>query len=439
MDGGPVGATATIAKGGESSRVRLPPLWLFGALAAVLLLLAAPKDYGDVFEYHCYALDFWQGAQVANHALPAVCSIKLPDLAAQPLHELPREYGPLSLLVFSVPLLAPTDWYDTVFHVLMCGLILGVAWLLARVGPRGAGHLWLLYTLLGAMLEAAGRFDILPAALTLIALLAAQRQRMNLAYAAVALGTLLKYYPLALLPLLLIETWRLRRERPVWMGPAIFAAIVTAGEGMAVLIDPMRALEPLGFLGARCVEAEAFPATVDYFWASLIHQQVRFVPSTLYSSTCQIGPGSDIIPTVVALVGVAGLGGMYWLFLRGRLALSSGFLFVIGIAILSAKVFSVQYLLWLSPFIAYIYGMQAGAVLGWGAVCLLTSLYYPVAISPWVIVYMGTWMVEHSPLLIAMRNVVMVVVGGRALETSLRETHGQAGKMSLERAERSAP
>ena len=54
-------------------RVRLPPLWLFGALAAILLMMAAPKDIGDVFEYHCYALDFWQGAHVANTALATPC------------------------------------------------------------------------------------------------------------------------------------------------------------------------------------------------------------------------------------------------------------------------------------------------------------------------------------------------------------------------------
>ncbi len=162
--------------------VRLPPLWLFGALAAMMLIMAAPKDIGDVFEYHCYALDFWHGAHVANTvlatpSLPMSCSLKIPDLATAPFQELPREYGPLSLLVFSLPLLAPLGWYNTVFYALMCGVILGIAWLLDRYGPRGAGHIWLLYTLLGVMLEAAGRFDALPAAAVLIALLAAQRGR----------------------------------------------------------------------------------------------------------------------------------------------------------------------------------------------------------------------------------------------------------------------
>jgi hypothetical protein len=121
----------------------------------------------------------------------------------------------------------------------------------------------------------------------------------------------------------------------------------------------------------------------------------------------------------VSVFGLAGLAFIFWLYWRDRLSLTQGFLFATGVIILSVKVFSVQYLLWLSPLIAYIYGTQAAALIAWGAVCLATSLFYPVAISPWVIAKLGTWLEDHSSLLIAVRNLMMLVVGGLALQAAL--------------------
>ena len=424
MSAQPANAVVAAGSGKHARQARLPPLWLFAALAAVMLMLAAPKDYGDVFEYHCYALDFWRGASVANHAMSHACSEKIFDLAKAPFQELPREYGPLSLVLFSLPLIFPVAWYNTIFNALMCVAIVSVAWLLDRYGPQGAGHLWLLYTLLGVMMEAAGRFDVVPVALILIALLATQRSRSLLAYSSLAVGTLLKFFPLAMLPFLLIASWRRRRKEALWRGPALFAGIVAAGEGVAFLISPARALQPLGFLGNRCIEAESLPATLSYLWASLTGKPVSFHLVEQFSSTCQFVPGTDAIPTLVTLAGVAGLLAIYWLFWRGQLNLTQGFLFATGVLVFSVKVFSVQYLLWLSPLIAYAYGLNGPALIAWSVICLATTLYYPVAISPWVIVNLGTWLENHSSLLIAVRNLLMLLVGSLALRAALRRPGG---------------
>jgi hypothetical protein len=398
----------------ERAGMRLPPLWLFGALAALFLLVAATKDTTDVIEYHCYALDFWQGAHTANAALASQCATKIPDLARAPYHQLPREYGPLALLVFSLPLVAPLGWYNTVFNLLMCGVILAIAWALDRYGPRGAGHIWLLYTLLGVMMEAAGRFDALVAAAVLVALLASQRGRTLLAYSALAVGTLLKFFPLALLPLLLIQSWWRREAEPFWRGPALFAGVALVGEGLAALISPASALEPLSFMGARCVEVESFPATLAFLWDIITGSQVTSRPVERFQSVCQFGSGLDVTPPLATALAVVGILAVYWLVWRGRLSLSQGFLFATGLLILGVKVFSIQYLLWLSPLIAYEYGAQGLALAGWGAVMLASALYFPVAN------YTGSWLVTHIPLLVALRNLLMVVVGALALRDVLR-------------------
>jgi hypothetical protein len=414
-----------------AARVRLPSLWLLGLVAGLLLMAAARQDIGDVYEYHCYALDFWQGAHAANAALATkvagklvTCADKIPGLAAIPFQELPREYGPLSLVVFSLPMLAPVSWYDPVFHALMTAVILGIAWLLARFGPRGAGHAWLLYTLLGVMMEAAGRFDALVAAATLIALLAAPRGRPLLAYGSLAAGTLLKFFPLALLPLFLIDSWRRRREQPFWRGPALFAGIVAAGEGVAALISPARALQPLGFMGGRCVEAEAYPATLSFLWAGLTGGHVSQILVPEYSSLCQFGPGLDGAQMITTLAATVGLAAVYWLYWRERLSLAQSLLFATGLLIVGVKVFSVQYLLWLNPLVAYVYGLEGAALVGWGSVLLATTLYYPLAIAPLVQQALGRWFQDHTTaittVLIMLRNTLMLVVGGLAWRSALR-------------------
>src|SRR5205085_3538032 len=53
-----------------------------------------------------------------------------------------------------------------------------------------------------------GRFDLIPAALTLLCLLAAERKHWTSAYVALAFAVLLKIYPLLLFPALFIAEQR---------------------------------------------------------------------------------------------------------------------------------------------------------------------------------------------------------------------------------------
>lgn len=125
----------------------------------------------------------------------------------------------------------------------------------------------------------------------------------------------------------------------------------------------------------------------------------------------------------MAMLGAAaGLVVVYWLVWRGRLTLTHGFIFVTGLLIMGVKVFSVQYLLWLSPLIAYVYGLEGAALLGWGSVLLATTLYYPVALILWTANTFGSWLNNHTPLLIALRNLLMLLVGTLALRGALRQS-----------------
>ena len=163
----------------------------------------------DAARYQCYALVFWLGSS-GMQVLPASqCAfLHASTLNLAPFHTLPFEYPPLTLVLFSLSLLAPIPFYQLVFAMWMALTSVLIYWLLLRYGPRGAAMTFALYALVGAWATAEGRFDLVPAALTLLCVLAAERKYWTAAYIALAFGTLLKIYPLLLLPALFIaEQW----------------------------------------------------------------------------------------------------------------------------------------------------------------------------------------------------------------------------------------
>ena len=117
--------------------------------------------YNDATRYQCYAIAFWQG-EAGLHALGLDANPKsqcaflansssatlvqkmqerhfptflIKMVAAQstsgPLHILPPEYPALTLVAFSLPLLAPAQWYQIVFAFSML-IIAAVIYLLLR-------------------------------------------------------------------------------------------------------------------------------------------------------------------------------------------------------------------------------------------------------------------------------------------------------------------
>src|SRR2546428_8335972 len=124
--------------------------------------------------------------------------------AQAPSQTPPLKSPPLTLVIFSLSLLAPIPYYQLVFALWMALTSMLIYWLLLRYGPRGAALTFALYALVGAWATAEGRFDLVPAALTLLCIIAAERKHWTAAYIALAIGVLLKLYPLLLLPALFI-------------------------------------------------------------------------------------------------------------------------------------------------------------------------------------------------------------------------------------------
>ncbi|TMC40044.1 MAG: hypothetical protein E6J31_07795 [Chloroflexi bacterium] len=133
----------------------------------------------------------------------------------QPFHALPHEYPLLSLIPFTLTLLAPYRWFLIEFAVWMT-LVAGLIYLvLKQCRSTGAAIAFAFYLVLGNWATALARFDLIPVGLTLGAVILAERSRWRWAFTLLALAILLKFYALVLIPPLFIAQ-QLRFRQSKW-------------------------------------------------------------------------------------------------------------------------------------------------------------------------------------------------------------------------------
>ncbi len=131
----------------------------------------------DPARFQCYALTYWMGSTGAQLLPAAQCSfLPILTMAQSPLHMLPLEYPPFALVIFSLPLFVPLLYYQLVFAVLMALVSTLIYWLLLHYAPRGAALAFVFYVFIGVLALVQERFDLVPAALTLLCLIVIRTQ-----------------------------------------------------------------------------------------------------------------------------------------------------------------------------------------------------------------------------------------------------------------------
>jgi hypothetical protein len=355
----------------------------------------------DAARYQCYALTFWLGRS-ATQLLPASQCVFLPFTSAAqgPFHLLPIEYPPLTLVLFSLALLAPIPYYQLVFALLMALTSVLIYWLLLRYGPRGGALTFAFYALVGAWATAEGRFDMVPAALTLLCIIAAERKHWTSAYIALAFGTLLKIYPLMLLPALFIaeqrdirrmylppeimtlktvpaELWRTLRGigQWRWRNTLIFGVILLGITGLFALLDFQNAvLSQISYFTRRPVQIESSGSPILWLAANFgLPAHVEFTYGSL-NVVSALGGAVSILFEVAFILGYTFTIWQQW---RGKLDLVQTFIALHLVFIAAGKVFSPQYLIWLMPLLAYTSAIDAFWLVCWGSISLLTTIIYP--------------------------------------------------------------
>ncbi|TMC06293.1 MAG: DUF2029 domain-containing protein [Chloroflexi bacterium] len=267
-----------------------------------------------------------------------------------------------------------------------------------------------------------GRYDLVPAFVTVLALWAARRRRFGPAYALLAVGVLLKLYPALFVPLVAMEQWRAlggvplrtRPPRAVVAGVGLFCLLTAAGFAVAFLVNPAGWLGPFSYNAGRPIQLESVPATL--LWLSGL---LGFPtgPDKSFGSTNLVGQLSTPISLLADLALVAGL---VWVYLRqaaGRLELTAAFAGCLLVVIATGRVLSPQYLIWVLPFLAILLRRFDPV---WLAVCVLTVAEFPfgyLALHPGPPGHLAPYP-GFLFVLIALRNAALVVAIVRFLIAS---------------------
>ena len=286
---------------------------------------------------------------------------------AVPYRDVALEYPPGAL----APIVAPgigspqQHTYAVRFAWGMLVLLAATIMLLAR-RPRVALLVALSPLLLGPVVLK--RFDVLPALLTLIALLLAQRRRWVWSGAALGLGTAVKLYPVLLLPALAIAAGRRAAPRAV-------AAFVAA---CGVVVVPFLVLAPHGVVQSvrtqlgRHLQIETPLASLALLAHSFGALDVGVVSE---AHTYALGGTSGAaLALLTSLAFIAALGLVWWRAPSNDLVLT--WAATLTAAVVLGRVLSTQYLLWLLPIVPLV--SRRVAVLLAAAV-VVTNVWYPAS------------------------------------------------------------
>jgi hypothetical protein len=285
---------------------------------------------------------------------------------AKPYADEELEYPPLSIPVIVAPALAGEALadYAEAFHWEMIGFDLAIVLLLAlglRGGRREVLGALAVYTLgvvaiSGIVLGdsdidqaplAIGRFDLVPAALALAAVLAREARRSAAWGALLGAGIAVKAFPLALLPVL-------ARDERSPSRVAVAAAIPLAVAVAMVLVWGDDFGSALSYHGERGLQIESVAATPLEIAA--IDDSSR---SAEYGSGSfnYVASGAELarVATIGLLVFAYGL--VAWAGWRARAPRLQLATALVAVVVILAPVLSPQFLFWLLPLSAAAYGL----------------------------------------------------------------------------------
>jgi len=345
-----------------------------------------------------------------------------------PLHALPPEYPLLTLVPFSLALVVPPAWYQVAFAVWMAVVAGIIYFVLKRYRSTTAAIAFAVYLVIGSWATAEGRFDLVTAALTLGAVILAAKARWKWAFALLALGTMLKFYPVVLVVPFLItqqmqhsEKWTAWRR---WSALGLFIGICVLLTAISLVLNVANTLVPFSYFLNRPIQVESLPGVLLWLGNfagrpvqyTFIYQSLNFV-SSLSSKVSLLSTG----------LLVAGLLFIWWLQWRGKLDIFTGSLLTLLVVMIMGKVFSPQYLMWVTPLIAYIGKANWRWLVSWGAVCALTVIIFPniYVDLPHIEKYYGV-IAARDALILAIVCVLLLFVAARS---SLKIDSNRAGKL----------
>ncbi len=366
-----------------------------------------------------------------------------------PYRDFSVEYPPGALLIFYLPYLVSSNIqnYSVAFAVEM--LLFDLAGLLMIFGISRRAGISPMKSLTGYTLAMAAigsimvqRFDIVPAVITLGALYAFSKGEYKTAWAVLAIGTMTKLYPALLAPLFLIYQWRRGGLRGV-LSP-VFTFLV----GIELISIPLMILNCNGFISSFTIQSGR-PLQLESLYSSLLllGQSLGILSDQPVQGNISLDIASPLAGPLAKgaflFMGVSLLA-VYYLYYRNcrksvkpssapapglpELADLLNYSFItIVVFMITNKVFSPQFMVWLYPLFPLVSGRFRTAI--W--VIFLTA-----ACLTWYIYPLNYWDlvdIEQSAVnALILRNVLMILMAALLLGEKSPEAGDNADEAQLE-------
>jgi glycosyl transferase family 87 len=337
------------------SRLRLTAAGILPFVLTLPLLLRGGSNDGDIPVFRTYG-DLMSSGRV-------------------PFRDFHPEYPPGAMPFFLLPALGSDEDYLGLFRILAAaGFLVGIV-LLAFLVDRLEIEGWRRYAVLvyaglvPALLGAftLRRFDLWPEALCTGALLLLVERRAVFAFALLAVATVVKTYPVILLPIFLLYAERAVRLRAL----AVYCAI-----GLAVLV-PFAAVGHAGLYNSYVGQWDRH-LHLDSIGSSILLALERPIRISYDAGWSDFGAGADRVAqahTAVQAVAVLAATYLFWRSRRTPRDLVAAAVVVLAAGAFLGKVLSPQFLLWVAPLILLASDWIAAAFLT--AALLATNLLFP--------------------------------------------------------------
>ncbi len=334
-----------------------------------------------------------------------------------PYRDFHTEYPPGAQLIFLIPSLWPEGDYLSVFRVVaalgvMLEIVL-VALLVDRLDwSRGQRYAATVFAALGPVMLGAfalRRFDMWPTAICIGVLVCIVARRDRLAFALLAVGSIVKVFPIILLPVVLLAVPRPVRVRAL----ALFVAIGIVVMGPFAAIGHANLYNSIFGQADRHLHLDALGSSV----LLVLHTHVRLAFDG--GGWSDFGGGAGPVASLQSLLQVLGIlvaAYLFWRSSRSRDDLVVAVVTTLAAGAFLGKVLSPQFLLWVAPVV--LLARSVTAVLCFAGAALTTNLLFPDR-------YAGLLDLHDGPIwLLFVRNVFLVATLAALFATQVRRAQG---------------
>lgn len=276
-----------------------------------------------------------------------------------PYRDISIEYPPVVLPLVIVPALFShtLDGYSRIFAFemtifIMLSLFLG--WKIVRMLEYDFSlERYLGTSLAGIFLFGyffVTRFDIVPAFFTILALYYLLKDRAILSASSIALGCMVKIYPIIIMPLLAINYFKNRDYKKIIHSVASFTGILLAVMALLYMVAGKEALYFLTYHSERGIQVQSIYAAVYLLLYKLADIKLQLVNN--FGSLNIDAAGSMLVAKISTFVQILLMFAVYLAFLIKKSTnegVVKAVLLTLISFILACKVFSPQYLIWLFP------------------------------------------------------------------------------------------